>query len=425
MDADWHYQYGPEAKRAFQGRIAAPHVKEGVEYREIKAGNSGAGAILLAAELGAREIILLGYDCQHTGGRAHWHADHPSNMGNAGNVHKWADQFAEVARKLPAGVKVINATRSTALTVWPTAQLEEVLNMPAPPLNIKGMHGMGDCLYQRAIVRQHMRAHEVFLQTPWPELYHDLRGPRLKLIKPETRLRTQAKNIARAEFDNVRVPTAPTIDVRYPPAAVRQHRGVLAAMAAQCGVPGANDFALPVPDDWQHGLDLPAGRPVILYRPLVVRKEWSAASRNPEAGAYVAVLQAVRERLGAHAVSVADLEPGKEWITSPDIGADLELHAGELDIKGLAALTRDAALVFAAPGFAVVMAQAVGAPCISMFGGYQMAYTLPDSSKILKIDPDSPCDCFTHTHGCGQVTNIERAKRQALEFVERECLLKN
>lgn len=420
MDTDWHQTYGAEARRTLAGRIAAPHVMDGVEYRDVVAGNSGAGAILLAAQLGAAEIILLGYDCQHTGGRAHWHADHPEGLGNAGTVHKWPAQFEETARKLPPGVKVINATRSTALNIWPRMQLEAALDLPAPPLIISGMHGMGDNLHQRAIVRHHMRAHEVYLQTPWPELYHDLRGPRLKLLRPDTRLRTQAKNAARAEFDVVpNLPRAPAIEVRYPPAKVREHRGVLAAMAAQCGADNAQDFSLPVPEHWSHGLDLPKNRPALVYRPLVERREWTGcAARNPERDAYRDVLCAVRDKLGAFVVSVADVEPGAEWITSHPINADIELHSGELDIKAICALWKRADLVYTAPGFGLVLAQAVGAPVVSLFGGYERAYSFRDDGKTCKIEPDDPCDCFTHQHGCGKQMDAARATRQALEFVE-------
>ena len=420
MDHDWHEAYGKEARAASKARIIAPHVIGGTEYRPIAAGNSGAGAIKLAADLGATEIILMGYDCQHTGGAAHWHADHPEGMGNAGTVAKWPAQFAAIATELPPSVLVINATRQTALTQWPCRKLEDVLRGDCPPVVINGMNGMGDCLHQRAIVRAYMPQGPVYLKTPWPELYHDLRGARLRLLKSDTRLRTQAKNAARAEFDTDTLPHgATTINVSYPPAAVRTHRGVLAAMAAQCGVQGAADFALPVPADWSHGLDLPTGRPVMVYRPLVERREWGGcAARNPDARAYVETFRAIRDALGAYVVSVADIEPGAEWIVSDDIGADLTLHAGELDIRGLCALWRDAALIYSAPGFALVLAQAIGRPVVSLFGGYEKAYSFRTDAITCKIEPDDGCDCFTHSHGCGKSLPVERAIRQALEFVK-------
>ena len=421
MDVDWHREYGKEARAACSGTICAPHIIPGAEFHDIAGGNSGATALLLAAKLGATEIIMTGYDCQHTGGAAHWHADHPKHMGNAGSVDRWPGHFETVAKTLQAqGVTVRNATRETALQCFERAALADCLALPRKPLVIAGMHGMGDCLHQRAIVRAYMARHVVHLVTPWPELYHDLRGDRLKLVKPTTRLRTQAKNVARAEFDADRFQAgAQGLQVSYPPQMVRDRRGVLPAMAAQCGVPHARDFDMHVPDDWAHGLDLPTDRPVLVYRPLVERKEWGGCgARNPDAAAYVAVFKALRDKLGAFVVSIADVQPGAEWIVSEDVCADLTLHAGELDIKGLCALWKRADLIYSAPGFGLVLAQAVGAPVVSMFGGYERAYSFRDDAKTCKIEPLNPCDCFTHHHGCGKKMDVQAATRRALEFIQ-------
>jgi hypothetical protein len=235
----------------------------------------------------------------------------------------------------------------------------------------------------------------------------------------QTQLRTQLKNQTRAIYDPAQdLRGVPVVRVSYPPQSVRDARGVLPAMAKQCGVPGADDFALPVPADWSHGLDLPAGRPVLVYRPLVERREWGGCrARNPDAAAYVEVFRRVRDELGAFVVSVADVAPGQEWIVSEDIGADITLHAGELDIRGLCALWRDASLVYSAPGFGLVLAQAVGVLVLSLFGGYERAYSFRDDAQTCKIEPDDPCDCFTHSHGCGRRMDTARATAQALAFV--------
>lgn len=89
-------------------------------------GNSGAGAISLAAHAGAARVLLLGYDCQRSEGRTHWHGDHPQGLGNAGSLHKWPAQFANLRRAIPA-VEVFNCSRATALTVFPLAELEDML----------------------------------------------------------------------------------------------------------------------------------------------------------------------------------------------------------------------------------------------------------------------------------------------------------
>lgn len=89
--------------------------------------NSGAGAIELAIQLGAENIILLGYDMQHTGGKKHWHADHPKPLFNAGKIKDWPAEFEKIKRQYPA-VNILNCSRNTALTVFKRIALEDALN---------------------------------------------------------------------------------------------------------------------------------------------------------------------------------------------------------------------------------------------------------------------------------------------------------
>src|SRR3546814_1267307 len=99
---------------------------------------------------------------------------------------------------------------------------------------VQGMHGLGDNLHQRAILRHLMQSHEVWLETPWPCIYHDLVGDRLKLVSKGSRLRTQAKNERRESSAYMRgkVPVL-SKKIWYRPEAVRQHRSVLGAMCAR------------------------------------------------------------------------------------------------------------------------------------------------------------------------------------------------
>ncbi|HEY8355164.1 MAG TPA: hypothetical protein VIK69_09145 [Methylophilaceae bacterium] len=279
---------------------------------------------------------------------------------------------------------------------------------------------MGDNLHQRAVVREFMKSHEVWLETPWPSIYHDFKG--LHLISKGSSLRTQAKNAAREAhlFENGWHPAqAKIVEVTYPPEMVRRHRSVLAAMSARCGVP-VGDFRMPVPDDWEHGLLIPKGKPVLVFRPLVERREWGGCpNRNPDAKSYVDLFRSIRDRF--FVVSVADLEPNKEWLAQETIEADIKLHEGQLQFRQLAALWRDASLVFTAPGFGVVLGQAVGTPVAAVFGGYESGYSFSSGAKhtpTLCIEPIEPCDCFSHVHQCRKTIEMAKAKRELMEFVD-------
>lgn len=132
MDRAWWNHYWPQVRDSkFAGEClsSTENVFGASHVRFFHGGNSGAGAISLAQYFGAERVILLGYDCQLTDGKAHHHGDHPKGLGNAGSVHKWPHQFMKMKDYLN-GLEVINATRETALDIWPVKTLEEALSAP-------------------------------------------------------------------------------------------------------------------------------------------------------------------------------------------------------------------------------------------------------------------------------------------------------
>jgi len=141
--ARWREYGDPHA--GFTGRrvsLAMDGLPEGVEglpYRDghglgrdvIHTGhNSGYQAINFAYLQGARRVVLLGYDMQHTGGRHHWHADHPRHLGN---FNPWMPElcrprFDALAHDLAGeGIEVWNCSRESALRCFPRTPLAEFL----------------------------------------------------------------------------------------------------------------------------------------------------------------------------------------------------------------------------------------------------------------------------------------------------------
>lgn len=130
MDLAWWKKYIAQVRQEFNGLLFT-QASDCFGVPKSPApdfGNSGAGAIALAAECGATTIYLLGYDCQHTDGKKHWHGDHPKGLGNAGVVAKWPRQFATVAQCY-RHVNIINCSRQTALTCFSRAVPDQVLQV--------------------------------------------------------------------------------------------------------------------------------------------------------------------------------------------------------------------------------------------------------------------------------------------------------
>jgi hypothetical protein len=91
--------------------------------------NSGFQGINLAGILGAKEIILLGFDYGSEPGKPkHWFGDHPGEMNKNSNYRKWLERITRAAPEIEkAGINVINATRETAITCFPKQPLEALL----------------------------------------------------------------------------------------------------------------------------------------------------------------------------------------------------------------------------------------------------------------------------------------------------------
>jgi hypothetical protein len=136
FDAKWWTMYHEEVKRVFKGRRLS--FSQAVRHMAVEStymsgwfhnfGNSGACAIAIAIASGADKIVLLGYDCQKTGGAAHWHGNHPQGLSNALSLDRWPGQFKNVAMEAKnKGAVVINASRETALKCFERQVLEDAL----------------------------------------------------------------------------------------------------------------------------------------------------------------------------------------------------------------------------------------------------------------------------------------------------------
>lgn len=132
MDRAWWALNWQEAAEKFQGqRFAASPMPINWQVKHLARfngfGNSGAAAVALAVRMGATRVVMLGYDCQHTGGRRHWHDDHPAPLGNAGTVERWPAKFEQLKRAMVGRAEIVNASRETALTMFPRVALEDAL----------------------------------------------------------------------------------------------------------------------------------------------------------------------------------------------------------------------------------------------------------------------------------------------------------
>jgi len=134
MDRAWWETHKDEVALTFRGErvssnlVPAKYQVKRMDPKKFKSfQNSGAACVSLAVLSGAERVVMLGYDCQKTDGKAHWHGDHPKGLGNAGSINKWPAKFKALADHINGRAVVINASRATALDMFPRQSLEECL----------------------------------------------------------------------------------------------------------------------------------------------------------------------------------------------------------------------------------------------------------------------------------------------------------
>ncbi|WP_324028598.1 hypothetical protein GC087_14530 [Pantoea sp. JZ2] len=286
-------------------------------------------------------------------------------------------------------------------------------------LYFDGMHGIGDNINQRCFIKALVKqGKEVWLRTPLPEIYAGI--PNLHFVKANTPLRTQRKN---EQSTSVRFesepPGIPRQRIFYGNGHL-QAGSIFDAMQQQFGtLPAAMDLPhYPAPD-----IPVPDGKPLAVIRPTTERTEWHNASRGP-LNKYVDEVSRLLALRGFHVISIADNEPGQEWIPDLEPFAHRKLHDGQLSITQMLALVERADIVLT--GACVVMhaALAYGKPMICLQGGnggnnHHSKVTDPrcmDLSRALFVYPDNYCRCQEMKHSCDKT--ISGLSSRVQSFIE-------
>jgi len=88
---------------------------------------SGLSAINLAYHLGAKRVILLGFDMKAVDGKNNWHDDHPVHR-SRNNYLKYLSIIPDIKRDADKlGLEILNATKDSAIIDFEKVNIEDVL----------------------------------------------------------------------------------------------------------------------------------------------------------------------------------------------------------------------------------------------------------------------------------------------------------
>jgi hypothetical protein len=295
---------------------------------------------------------------------------------------------------------------------------------------IRGLWGLGDNIYQRPFVAAAAKQYDLWLETPWPELYADLD---IHFVRGWKLLRTQQKNMARSQAWSTPPKGVREVTMRYGNLAAST---IIASLERCWRVLGVKFdpqlFGLPE----MAPRPIRSERPIAVIRPVTVRSEWRNEARNPRPE-YVNAI--ARELMATHTViAVADLEPDAEWLVGELPPAHKYFVHGELKVRELLVLVRDADIVLGGVGWIVPAGLALGhrnsGSDVNTFvvpgghGGHNAPEKITDSrldlSRIGFATPSRFCRCTNMLHHCdktiedpvGQFQSWFKSSRRVASF---------
>lgn len=288
-------------------------------------------------------------------------------------------------------------------------------------MHVRGMYGMGDCIHQRAPLRELLdRGEPIVLDTFYYAMYHDLvrRGLRLRRISSHApRIRDDSQTqMLRATGNGIRV--------TYNRDMIQRCGTILGAQYECLGMtmPERPDFSLPIPTEWRVAARRrlqSSIKPLMVYRPSVLNNLWRSEARSPDPVSYGALFSSVRDRF--HVVAVANLGDHGERVIGDMPRCDQYFVNGELGFEELAGLFAEAQVAFTCPGFAPVLSQAVGTPTVIVYGGNESFRTTNSVgahlAPTLAIEPVHPCECHMKDHDCDKRIDVPVALERLEKFL--------
>ena len=269
---------------------------------------------------------------------------------------------------------------------------------------VRGMWGMGDNIYARPFVVAASRQYDLWLETPWPELYADLD---IRFVRGTRKLRTQQKNMALQSEERWSTPPRAIHEVTIHYSNLAQWSILVSLEWLWRSLLGIefDPALLSLPD--MGTAPLTSIKPIAVVRPVTIRSEWRNEARNPRPE-YIAAI--AEELMETHTVvAVADVSPGagSEWLDGKLPPAHHYFVHGELHVRELLALVRDADIVVGGVGWIVPAGLALKVNTFAVLGGHG-GHNAPEKITDPRLDlsrigfalPERFCRCTNMLHAC-------------------------
>jgi len=300
---------------------------------------------------------------------------------------------------------------------------------------IKSLHGIGDHVYERPLIKALAEREELYIESPLPFMLSGIEN--VKFLRTETPWRTQQKQrlieenfisieysqlpeeafqqityppirpgYPRPNFNRIQRVVRPELEIRFGYGPDNYSRwNLIQCLERQAKVTLSEPIDFAMPDFGPCPVDT-GGKKLAIVRPPTDRAEWHTPSRQclPQ---YTNRACQMLKAAGYYTVSVADCVQGKEWLVGDAPEADLILHSGELSLVKLMALCQHADVIVGGVCWIVPAGIAFKRNTFIIAGGrlgYDSQFKITDMrmdlEKFTMVHPDPMCQCFEAKHNC-------------------------
>lgn len=257
---------------------------------------------------------------------------------------------------------------------------------------IKTYAGIGDNLYQRPFIKALSIKYDIFLDTPLPEIYHDLD---VTFVNEKPKIYPRIEEISFLHYWN----------------GFESGINIFDYFGQRCGYPLHNietlDNSLPIKEEWGFAFRTP--KPLCLVRPPTLRKSFINPARNPDIKYFQHLIN--RHKEDYYFVSIGNLSENETLAGAELTGIDKEFMHGELSIGQVFYLMNISKLVICSPSFFVPAALALGCKCFCIFGGYVKPELLIspkiNTTNFFYAAPEPFCNCRDAMHECNKEINLD------------------
>jgi len=270
---------------------------------------------------------------------------------------------------------------------------------------IDSYFGFGDNIYHIPFVHKLAQSGEVFIYTPWPEIFRGMKN--VSCFRAITSLKAQAQNMSgNSLFSRDHHPDGQRIRFNY---GNNFKSGMTVMQSFERTVPLDGDWFFEMPVKPSEEADLVAsrarraGKKLCVMRLPSIRSEWACYSRAPLMKHFQKCIDRLKDEY--YIVTVGDIGNREEYTEPEPVGVDEkrdDARKNHLRIWDMVALVYMSDLVVSMQCNILPICQILKKKSFFIYGGYVPHRLLNDERfyQVGYVEPDPFCACVKNEHRC-------------------------